>query len=451
MEHHFLQSRANDTPADVKATSHNGDGLSMDAEAEAETAIGTPRVKVCRPSEECICSDATGPQFQSGIPNDTTTTTTIHPVVKSEMDFLIEESYLSEDEIRDTNFFTGADDTNVDTAIEAEAIGSTVQFQPNVSFSFVKKIEELEEEIKKLKNEISKNAENTVVGVVEETANTNLSGAAGSSTNPTAGGKTETADEILNRICTKGQTLREDKHPPKLPPYDASAMSLKTWVDALLEVFGAYPNLPRGVAVSQVILALKEPLLSSFLMTVDADKNKQKSITELLRAFCETSFIENKAVDAQLFSRRYQLPEETAEQYGNVLFTLARSAFSKTDSNDSLFMRVFHQFITGLREPIGSCVRMQLPADYRQAVQLAMVIEDEHSRNHVNVVHESTSLHTQQTAHDIEVETASHTPSNHETRRCFQCQEVGHIQRNCTKPRPLDYLDGHQGPQPHMF
>ena len=122
MEHHFLQSHANDAPADVKATSQNGDGLSMDAEAEAETANGTPRVKVCRPSEECICSGATAPQFQSGIPNDTTTTTTIHPVVKSEMDFLIEESYLSEDEIRDTNFFTGADDTNVDTAIEAEAL-----------------------------------------------------------------------------------------------------------------------------------------------------------------------------------------------------------------------------------------------------------------------------------------------------------------------------------------
>ena len=451
MEHHSLQSHADD--AEVKATKQNDDGMSMNAEAEAERAKRTARAKVCRLREGCTYSEATWHRFQSEISKDhTTITTTIHPVVESkEIDLLIEESYLSEDEIFGVNFFESRDDAHVNSTFEKEASGSTVEYQPSVSYSFEKKIEELEEELKKLKHDLRENAGNTVIGVVEETAGTNSSGAAESSTNSTAGGKTETADEILNRICTKGQRLREDKHPPKLPPYDASAMSLKTWVDALLEVFGAYPNLPRGLAVSQVILALKEPLLSSFLMAVDADKTKQKSITELLRAFCEASFIENTAVNAQMFARRFQLPEETAEQYGNALFTLARSAFSKTDSNNSLFMRVFHQYIAGLREPIGSRVRMQLPVDYRQAVQLAMVIEDEYSRNDVNVIHESTSQQTQQTLHDIEVETESHTPSKHETRRCFQCQELGHIQRNCTKPRPLHYSNEQHGSHPHMF
>ena len=124
---------------------------------------------------------------------------------------------------------------------------------------------------------------------------------------------------------------------------------------------------------------------------------------------------------------------------------------TKSDPTRLRAIGLVHQYIAGLREPIGSRVRMQLPVDYRQAVQLAMVIEDEYSRNDVNVIHESTSLQTQQTLHDIEVETESYTTSKHETRRCFQCQEVGHIQRNCTKPRPLHYSNEQHGSHPHMF
>ena len=72
-----------------------------------------------------------------------------------------------------------------------------------------------------------------------------------------------------------------DNHYPKLPTFDSAAMSIKTWVDALIEVFNAYPNLSRGIAVSQVILALREPMLSSFLMVVETDRTKQKTIVEI--------------------------------------------------------------------------------------------------------------------------------------------------------------------------
>ena len=130
-------------------------------------------------------------------------------------------------------------------------------------------------------------------------------------------------------------------------------MPIKTYVDALQEVFRAYPSLERGVAVSQVILSLPEPYLSSFLLVNDLDRDKAKDIGALLKEFGEATFVENETLASSLFSKRNQLPQEDANEYGNVLFTLARNAFSKTFDNEQLKRRVLERFIFGLREPVG--------------------------------------------------------------------------------------------------
>ena len=248
-------------------------------------------------------------------------------------------------------------------------------------------IEKLKNEVIELKRKMREEKERELISfnVVEEAESGNTTTT--NTTTTTSGTKKETVDEILDRMREKGAKLFKDSNStPKLPSYDASAMSIKTWVDALIEVFSAYPNLGRGVAVSQVILSLKEPQLSSFLMTVDADTDKQKSIQQLLTEFVDRTYVENQTMNAQMFARRSQLPDEPSETYGNTLVTLGRNAFTKTLNNEQIMRRVFERFVSGLREPIGSRVRMQLPENYRQALQIASVVENEFSRGRVNVV-----------------------------------------------------------------
>ena len=287
----------------------------------------------------------------------------------------------------------------------------------------------------------------------------------------------ETMEEVLERMKQNGARLFKDNSntTPKLPSFDASAMSIKTWVDALIEVFSAYPNLSRGVAVSQVILSLREPLLSSFLMTVDADTNKQKNIQQLLTEFVDRTYVENSTVNAQMFARRSQLPDEPSESYGSALLTLGRNAFTKTLDNEQIMRRVFERFVSGLREPVGSRVRMQLPENYKQALQIASVVENKFNKGRVNTIEnirnrdinrprypgkvasnrtmperrdrynkrrERSPMTKSQTVHGIEEQKKE--GNTKDLRKCFKCGLVGHIARFCLKKS----LNATTGPRP---
>ena len=458
---------------------------------EAQTTWCTPKQKQAvtnhitlrSPNAGRAHSYATWRRYRPTIPRNYTTIIKaspipVHPVFDNQdVDFLVDEFVLNESELPST-FLSGSDGGSMGDVHTISEKDSTSATRPKVSSSEEEKIAELEKEVRNLKEKLRRQEENTIIAVVDNANAESTSNAAGSSSTSATTEKTETASQVLDRLCTKGQRLREDNHPPKLPLFDATAMSLKTWVDALLEIFGAYPNLPRGVAVSQVILALREPLLSSFLMAVDADKDKTKTIQALLKEFADASYVENTAVNAQMFARRSQLPDEPAEQYGNALLTLARNAFSKTHSNENLLARVFHRFTAGLREPVGSRVRMQLPKDYKQAVQLANVIEDEYAKGRVNAIEQvkvrdltrpryqgrvpanramsEKRIHrkpnskyqntrTPHTVHGIENREAPRQPDGTDTRRCFKCQRIGHIARHCTNPKPTGSLNGARG------
>ena len=336
---------------------------------------------------------------------------------------------------------------------------SSIQVSGSEKDEKEREIERLKDEIKQLKDKLIDESE--IVAATED-ADTGASTGTGTGTGTGAGtgtgtstgtGAKESTADIMARIeklyGSKGQA---NSQPPKLPPFDASAMGLKTWIDALAEVFSAYPNLDRRIAVSQVILALKEPLLSTFLMIIEADTDKQKGILELLKDFADNAFVENNRLNTSLFSQRSQLSNESVEEFHNSLTTLARNAFSSQLNNDQIKSRIMERFLSGLREPIGSKVRTQLPKTLKDALMLSTVIESEFNKtrqvyaiqpvksremNRTRYVAKAPSNRAtterrfrkkspnRTTVHDV-------TPST-ETRKCFFCNTPGHIARDCRK------------------
>ena len=167
----------------------------------------------------------------------------------------------------------------------------------------------------------------------------------------------------------------------------------------------------------------------------------------------EVTLIENESLSSSLFSKRSQAPNEDANAYGNALLTMARDAFGKTLTNEQLKRRVLERFIFGLREPVGSRVRIQLPKSYNEALMLATVIESEFSRTRIHAVDQLKNREMARPRFQGRVPTVRninekkfypgrrphnrqpnvHNVDTSEQRRCYQCQKIGHLARACSQ------------------
>ena len=130
-------------------------------------------------------------------------------------------------------------------------------------------------------------------------------------------------------------------------------------------------------------------------------------------------------------------------------------------TNEQLKRRVLERFIFGLREPVGSRVRIQLPKSYNEALMLATVIESEFSRTRIHAVEQLKSREMARPRFQGRVPTVRninekkfypgrrphnrqpnvHNVDTSEQRRCYRCQKIGHLARACSqkpefRPRP---------------
>ena len=171
-----------------------------------------------------------------------------------------------------------------------------------------------------------------------------------------------------------------------------------------------------------------------------------------------------------IFFNRRQKPEEDARAYGNSLFTLARSAFDKLGPEE-LKNRVKDRFLRGLREPVGRKVRQLLPSTYETAVKYATAAEGEldTGRDAARVM-DITPVGKRELGkprftgkiptprnyperkfnnfkpNPPEGRNTPNPEKRRETRRCFKCQKVGHISRNCFSKGP-EVQPQREGPQ----
>ena len=273
---------------------------------EKKTVPEAPKVSIDRSNEVVVC-----PVFPEE--GDADELVLMDYAVSEE-----DEKILLEDE--QTDLYSTAEPHDLVHAIsgeEAAGVSSNAGIpqdraeSPTVSI-LRQQIEDLKEEMKTLKER----TDSTVVPILttEDTSSTSTS-------------DTTTTKNDIPAITIK----QKDRSPPKLPVFEPSTMSIRTYVDAVIQILSAYPDLTRDVALSQVILALREPYLSNLLLVNDLDAQKTKTIKDLLLELKEVTSIENESLSSSLFSKRSQAPNEDANAYGNALLTMARDAFGKTD------------------------------------------------------------------------------------------------------------------------
>ena len=289
----------------------------------------------------------------------------------------------------------------------------------------------------------------------------------------TGNNQAESNAELLKKLAS--METQRTASPPRLSYFDPTRMSLKTYVDSLQITVKAYPGVPKDIWVSKITLALSDPYLSSWLIIIQNDANKTKSVKEMLDEFLQATFIEDSSLSSSIFFNRRQRPEEDARTFGNALFTLARSAFDNL-APDELKIRVKEKFLRSLREPVGSKVRQLLPSSYEDAVKYATAAEGELDTARVmditpvgrremgkprytGKMPSSRNYGNKRFGEDKNKGPKQYENKNKdtkETRRCFKCGRVGHIARNCYARSSIPYppknpgkpLNSQAGPPP---
>lgn len=218
------------------------------------------------------------------------------------------------------------------------------------------------------------------------------------------------------------------------------------------EWFGRYNLCCKANSWENDMMALKLPTLlegEALAIWMDLTEDQQKSFTD-----AKAAVIERMAPAAFIslddFHARKLHPGESLPVYVHTLKKYLTEAMSGIDgaTKEKLLL---HQLLAGLPPAISRQLRSTGEVDNLEAVmkraKLLMTLEEKETK--VAIVHPEVQavdeLRQQMAALTDQVAALATTKQQH-TIRCFNCQQMGHVQRNCPNQRSC-YRCGRKGHQ----